>query len=108
MDLVKLNKGEALLVKRLRGGMTQVEMSKLLDVSCDTYRAWERGTLEHGVPRVQLGRVAVHEACRILRRRAKKSQRTIAEQIGVSRLWVTQMERGLVPIRHLADFWGLR
>ena len=107
MVTIKLTLGEALLLKRLRSGLTQEQMAAKLREDYDTYRARERGELEQG-HRPQLGPVHVREACMVQRKRSKKTQKEIAKQIGVSRVWVHRMERGLAPVRALADFWGLR
>lgn len=108
--MIKLTLGEALLVKRLREGTTQKEMAAKLGQDYGVYRSRERGERgEHNESRrPQLGQVHVREVCMVLRKRSKKTQQEIANQIGVSRVWVHRMERGLAPVRVLADFWGLR
>lgn len=98
--------GESLLLDRRRKNHTQVEAAVAHQVSVDVYRDWEA---DHGgdIPRMQLGQLKPHEICLILRRRAKLTQKQLAAKLGVTRLWVIQMENGEVATERLTSFWGV-
>ncbi|AAT69508.1 repressor [Alphaproteobacteria phage PhiJL001] len=49
--------------------------------------------------------IQVHEKCLIYRRRAGKTQREVARDLGVSRLWVNKMENGLESCDQLLWYW---
>ena len=113
MDLknfhVRLNptRGEALYIRRMRKSLTQIEAAKGMRVSIETYRAWEKETLDTA-PIIQVRPIKPREACVIFRRRSKKTQAQIAKEIGISRVLVVRMENGLCDLRHLATYWGIR
>lgn len=65
----------------------------------------ETGQTTASVRLPPLGRLAQHEVCFILRRRAGLTQREVAAQLGRSTRWVTMMEIGEAPIRELWEFW---
>lgn len=102
-----LTRGERLLLARRRDGWTQSQYADYYGVSLRTYRTWENGSENKGVPYVSLSRLTKAERCVILRRRAGLGVEALATKIGLSRWWVTQMERGSAPVDKLAAHWGV-
>lgn len=100
-------RGESLLLARRRKGMNQIEAANEYAVHVDKYRDWEADRRTDDQPRAHLGQLKPHEVCFILRRRAGKTQREIAAALGVSRLWVIQMEDGKAPVDRLREYWGI-
>ena len=54
-----------------------------------------------------VGALEVHEQCFLLRRRAGETAAEVAEEMGVSRYWLSRMERGTAPVETLAIYWGI-
>lgn len=104
-----LDKGERLYVWRTRKGLTQEAAALWFSVPERVYRRWESGSARSRAcaPRVFVGRVELGEMCRIIRRRANKTQQDVASELGVSRVWVVQMEQGEAPVARLARHWGI-
>lgn len=100
--------GESLLTWRRRLGCTQGEAASYYAVSEETYRAWEMDRRKEDQPKKDVADLAAHEACFLLRRRMKKTQQEVAAALGVSRLWVVQMESGEAPVEQLAKYWGVK
>jgi transcriptional regulator with XRE-family HTH domain len=109
MVVIHTSPGERLLIMRLRKRMTQSQMAAHFGVPTKTYRAWENGYRDKSIPpgTVPLGQLRIHEICRLLRKRAGKTQRQVAEEMGITRLWVFIMERGEGQTYRLANYWGL-
>jgi DNA-binding XRE family transcriptional regulator len=84
--------------------MTQDDAARWFKVPRDLYKRWESGRYEG--PWVLLGSLELHEECYVLRRRARMSRRDLANAVGVSLTWVTQMERGRAPIDRLVTYWS--
>lgn len=101
--------GELLLLDRRRRGYNQVEAAAMYGVRPDRYRDWEadRRTTDQPKPRSRVGRLTLREQCFLLRRRAGKTQRELAEEIGLTRVWVHKMEEGSAPVARLCQFWGV-
>lgn len=104
MSVRDLTKGEALTIDRRRRGENQLRAAKRWKVSAYRLRQWESGERED-VPRVKLGRLKPHEICYVTRRRAGWSATDVAADMGVSRYWVSKMERGDAPSDALWDYW---
>jgi len=110
VDLLRtrdLTRGEKLYVKRNRLGITQLEMSVSMGVVPAQYRAMEQDVEGSEAPYITLGAsLEPRESYTIMRRRAGYSRAELAEEIGVSAFWLRKMEKGLAPIKRLADYWG--
>lgn len=90
-------------VKRHRAGLDQVEMAEKLGITRHQYQAKEanqNGKLKR--------RLEPHEACVIMRQRAKMSQSALAKELSLSRLWINRMENGHEDPSRLVDFWKLQ
>ena len=103
---LKPTHGELLLIWRRRKRLNQREAARALQVSLDSYREWE-GDLRAGQPRKLIRELTAAERCVIARRRSKRTQKEVAASLGVTRVWVNRMERGLEGAEVLRDFWGV-
>jgi len=99
-----LTAGERLVVARRRDDMTQARAADLAGVNRMRYSRWESDVYADQ-PHVVLGPLALHEQLYILRRRAGISRNEIADEIGCSRSWVTDMEWGRGTTQRLVDYW---
>lgn len=104
---LKPSKGESLFLGRRRANLKQAEAAEKYGVHVDIYREWEADRRTADQPWQRLGNIKLHEKCVILRRRAKLTQRALAEKMGCTRLWVNQMENGDAPAVRLRDYWGI-
>jgi len=104
-SLRSMTNGETLLIWRTREGFNQVTAAAQLRVQVALYREWEADRRKP--PRRQNGKLHPRERCLIARRRMGLKQRELAQRLGVSRLWVIQMESGAAPPDRLCEFWGL-
>ncbi len=98
---------EQLLVWRRRKGHSQVAAAELTGVTVDTYRDWECGVRETGIPRHAITNLSTNEVCFLLRRRKGWTQIAVGKLLGVSRLWIHRMEHAQVAYDRLANFWGV-
>lgn len=105
-----LTRGERRLIVRRRAGRSQREMAELYDVSLYFYRKMERDERSGPPPDLQMigGPLTLREKLFLQRRREGLSIREVAESMGVSAWWVTQMERGSAPVDRLARWWNAR
>lgn len=99
-----LSRGEKLLVERRREEQTQAQAAKRRRVSLYIYRKWETD-VEQG-PLTKVGRLEPHEQCVIMRRREEQTAADLAEELGVCRWWLCQMEKGVVPHEDLVAHWA--
>jgi len=95
---------ESLILYRRRQKFNQVRAAAKFGVTYDAYRDWEKPGSRLGL-RQQLGALKPHEVCYLKRRRAGKTQKEIAREVGTSRLWVIRMEAGHAPVGRLRDYW---
>ena len=102
-SLERLSCGERLIIERHRLKETQEKAAQRFAVSSYTYGQWERDA-EKG-PERQCFSLTESERCLLYRRRAGLSQGKLASEMGRSRTWITQMERGLVPCKELIAYW---
>lgn len=72
-------------------------------VSLYQYKRWEADIDKP--PRVEVGPLERHERCFLTRRRYGMSLKQLAEELGVSPWWATQMEQGKVPPDKLEKHW---
>ena len=103
-ELGKLTDGERLVLDRRRRSESQTEAAQRYGVTRQLYSQWELD--EVGPPLTYpTGRLADHEVVFLYRRRAKFSRNRVAQEVGCSPFWVTQMERGRQPCDRLLEYW---
>jgi len=102
-----LTRGEKLYIKRMRLGLSQIEMSVDLGVIHSQYRAMEQDVLCSAPAYVTIGKLLEREAYAIMRRRSGLNKTELAQDMGVDIFWLRQMERGDAPIKRLAEYWGV-
>jgi DNA-binding XRE family transcriptional regulator len=109
VELEKLTSAERLLVDRRRRGETQAQAAARHNVSQSRYSRWERGLDEPNdartVPSIRIKELKPHEKCLLYRRRAGRTQATIAIDLNRCKMWVRQMERGEVDSTELVQYW---
>jgi DNA-binding XRE family transcriptional regulator len=113
MNIVDLTEGEFLFTVRKRFGMTQAAFAEML---LTTRKEIIRAEQDQATQPLSLDRDDVvckkalefHEQARILRRRAGMGRKELAERIGVSKWWLTQMESGVPGIcnARLLEYWA--
>jgi len=105
--VAELSYAERLLIWRRRSGHNQTMAAKLVGVCRNTYTRMELGDETRIQPIVPyLGELYDNEACVILRRRSGWPQWRVAEEMGISRFWVNQMELGYADANKLVGFWN--
>jgi len=105
--LGKITKSERLIVERRRRGNTPKAEAARRKMSIHTYKRFEkRDTYNeinfHGKYFAPLG---IFEICHLLRKRAKKTGTVVACEMGVSKGWISLMERGIRPMGALINYW---
>ena len=94
---------------RRRGDLSVAEAAAQIGVTVYRWRALEAGgaALEAGCAAagIAVGRLTPNEAATVQRRRAGLTVADVADQMGLSAWWVTQMERGSAPCDRLLEFW---
>jgi DNA-binding XRE family transcriptional regulator len=111
--VVHLLPSERLILARRRMGFNQPEMAALLGIAPFTYGRMERGEvpLDHDKIDQHLLPIAADlspsEKAHFYRLRSDPpvGQSQIAKDLGVSRIWVNRMERGLVSADRLVQYW---
>lgn len=104
-----LKNHERLIIRRRRLGNTQTQEAKRLGVSRYMYRKWELGDPHKEITfERKLSTLGIFEICFLLRRRKKMTVTQVAEEIGVSKTWVSDMELGTVFIGDLIKYWIAR
>jgi DNA-binding XRE family transcriptional regulator len=105
-ELEKLTSAEKLIIHRRRLGLTQGQAAERYGMSYNAYGALERGTVEMEPATVpKINDLKAHEKCFLYRRRAGMSRAKVAEELGRSCQWVTEMERGRVDCTELVCYW---
>lgn len=102
-----LTRGEKLYLDRRRFRWSQAETAVYFGVPRVKYMRWERGEITEGVPYITLGKITRLENCMILRRRAGKTMKELAQEIGVHPWTLRLMERGDVTPTRLFDYWKI-
>ncbi len=100
-----LTKGEKLFLIRRRLGLNQDERAKQLSLARHRYAKMERDEVTDVLDMKLLGGLKSHEKCVIYRRRCGQSQRKLAEEMKLSRVWVNKMESGEVDCTALVCHW---
>lgn len=102
-----LTQGERLVIDRRRRNMTQRQAAKRHGMTLYRYRRCEMDESEAMPPIPAIGRLKLYEELRVLRVREGATVHNVAEDMGISRWWVTQMEAGKAPCDRLAEYWGV-
>lgn len=89
-----LTLGEQLLISRRRKGQTQAERAAASGVTVSVLAAWEHGKGQPTSHRPRPLQLTDSEECLIRRRRARKTQDDVANELGVCRWWINRMEAG--------------
>ncbi len=103
--LGRLSGGERLVIERRRRKETQVKAAERFDVTPFVYGQWERDKVEG--PQPPTFQLTQAEQCLLYRRRLGWTQDAVAYIMGLSRTWVNQMERGLIPCKDLIEYWEM-
>lgn len=101
---LKPSLGELLFLWRRRKNLTQREAARRLKVSVDTYREWEADQRD-GQPKKLLKDLTTAETCVLRRRRSGLTQKEVAAELGLTRVWVNRMEKGLADPEALKAYW---
>lgn len=89
-----LSVGERLFLRRRRLGWSQREAARHMKVSRTKYGRYERDQEECPVGADPIEYLTDNEQATILRRREGLTQKDVADEIGMSRYWVSKMETG--------------
>lgn len=78
-----------------------------MGITRNQYGEVERGEIAISTigPIPNVGELAAHERCLLHRRRAGARQEDCAKEIGITRFWYNQMEKGHADCKPLLDFW---
>lgn len=95
-----LTEGERLWIERMRLGEDQHVAAKRIGCT-----RWEYQLKEHSFVNSQVMKIADFEWCRIMRRRAGKSQREVAEDLQIERVRVVRLENGFESCDNLLWYW---
>ncbi len=106
-ETLRLTVGEKLLIDRLRRGESQVQAAKRLGLGASrkNYQLFESDTVKYPAPAPKLSSLKSGEKCRLMRRRCGKTQAEIADDLGISRYWLNQMEVGNADPTALLCYW---
>ncbi len=99
-----LSRGERLIIDRRRRKESQSCAAARLGTSTCIYGRWERDD-EDGPSIRSVRPLRIYEQCLLYRRRTDMTQDEVARQLGRSRYWVNQMERGIRPCEELLSYW---
>lgn len=105
-SLRDLRPEEKLRLWRLRMGLSQTQAGERFGCSAWVYGEMERGRCE--IPcYAWKGVFAVrpHEFCLLSRLRSGMEQDEVALELGVSRIWVVNMEKGRAQCDRLVSYW---
>jgi len=102
----KIPVAERLCIERRRAGRSQTEAAKRYGLTLYRYRQWEscKDEAPEGAAS-SVTKLDPFEECFLSRLRAKISASEMANIVGCSRWWLTQMERGRVSAQKLVDCW---
>lgn len=92
------------MIARRRESLSQAAAADEYGVTLYRYRLWELDKCDP--PVAAIGSLADHERCFLLRRRKGWSLGEVADDLGCSSWWLTQMERGKVAASVLVDYWA--
>ena len=100
-----LTEGEILLVARRRRGLSQVEMARAKNLTRHAYVKRENSPKIGSSRRLAEHGLLPGEKALLHRRRAGRTQSSIGAELGISRVWINRMERGLEDSTELLLHW---
>lgn len=105
-----LTPGEILFLWRKRAELNQSKAAKQFGCSIFNYKKaeYDEATADFNYMKVYplpQGTPYMNEKCIIYRKRAKKFQHEVADEMGVSRTWINRQEKGLEDCSKLLAFW---
>lgn len=106
MNTSELSNGERLVIERRRAGESQKSAAARYEVTLHQWRLWEAD--KDDPPTSPVGKLMPYEVCFLKRRRAGIQAQALAEELEVSRWWLTQIEYGRAPIDCLIQYWSAR
>lgn len=98
-----LTQGETLLIQRRRRNVNQEVMASQWNVTRDIYQSWELDLLEG--PTARVTPLEDYEVCLLLRRRFGLSELELGKLVGLSRQWISKIERGSAQPATLVAYW---
>lgn len=102
-ERLELTPADRLIVQRRRLGESQSQAAARWKVAYHVYSSWECG--EGRPPEVSVGQLRGHERALVYRRHAGRTQREVAEDLGVCVLTLRRMERGESDPGALLEYW---
>lgn len=108
MKQLVLTKAERLLLARRREGITQQRAARRLRITRSRYVKIENGQVEFSLPAPPTLKPTDSERCFILRRREKITQEELAQEMGLCRYTINQMEMGGLEPSVLVEHWDRR
>jgi len=104
---MRITRAEHLYLQRRRMGLTQAQMATRLEMKRWEYQTYEAGQTEIPARHVSSNlKPGLLEQFILKRRRRGWTQEDLAEELGVSRIWVNKMEGGSASPQRLVDFWA--
>ncbi len=103
---INLTPAEKMKLDRRRRGESQQEAAERWGVTLYRYREAEAGRRSESKIRPRFTVVRDYEACLVLRTRRGDSVAALAKEMGISRWWLTQIERGKQPADELVRYWS--
>lgn len=100
-----LSPAERILIDRRRRGETQAQAARRMRLSKNAFRDLEIGEAKPDRP-VSVGRLTDYEQCLILRRRHGLTMQEVADDAGISRWSVVQIEGGSASAARLVEYWS--
>lgn len=104
----RLSPGETLLIWRRRMGWTQIMAANSFGVSIFKQKLAEYdapSAVDFPYKRLKF-KLTAYEKCLLYRKRAKRTQSSVAQALGVSRNWLRMMETGEVDASPLLKYWN--
>jgi len=103
-ELERLTNGETFLISRRRHKKSQLEAARDHGVTYTAYSKWERDIGK--VPRgATIRKLKPHERCLLYRRRSKKRQEDVANELGCCKYTLRLMEQGEISCDTLLWHW---
>lgn len=98
-----LTNGERFVILRRRSGQSQRDAAAAHGVTLYKYQQWEADKSDP--PRESVGPLQDFEVCYLRRRRAGIEAQALADELGMSRWWLCQIEYGRAPAERLVEHW---
>jgi DNA-binding XRE family transcriptional regulator len=107
MAKLTLSQGEQLIIFRRRNNITQDEMANSYELDRNTYGRIERDVERNPRVDIKISDIENFEICFIFRRRSGLTQAECAAKIGISRVWLHEMETGQSNCKRLLTYWRI-